>query len=167
MAEYSKTENSSSRTFRIVWQAQRKLALFISIKQKSVRGKTAQVLSCLTTNLTSKSCLIHSTYRNIVSSYWRTFPVKPQRFKLSSTKEMVSILISTLASPFYERLIGVPTTDFVTLIQVGERKENGAKIGRISSGKLKFQISNWGKSIEKAWGRDNPRCRTQRKGCSH
>lgn len=59
---------------------------------------------------------------------------------LFSERELVFIFLSTLASPSYEHLTGVATTNFTTLIQVGERIEDGMKTERISSHKLKVQI---------------------------
>lgn len=48
-----------------------------------------------------------------------------------SERELISVFLSTLASPFYEHLIGVAATDFATLVQAGQRVEDGLKTGKI------------------------------------
>ncbi|CAL0323544.1 unnamed protein product [Lupinus luteus] len=47
-------------------------------------------------------------------------------------EEQLSILIDTLQSPYYERLMGNVTTNFNALIKVGEKLEGGIKSGKIS-----------------------------------
>ncbi|RDX66510.1 hypothetical protein CR513_54715, partial [Mucuna pruriens] len=62
---------------------------------------------------------------------WRELAaqVKP----LLTEKEMVSMFIETLPSPFYDKAVGSVASNFVDLVTMGERIESGLKRGRISS----------------------------------
>ncbi|RDX85483.1 hypothetical protein CR513_33322, partial [Mucuna pruriens] len=48
-------------------------------------------------------------------------------------KEMVSMFIETLSSPFYDKAVGSMASNFADLVTVGERIEFGLKRGRIAS----------------------------------
>ncbi|RDX90077.1 hypothetical protein CR513_28097, partial [Mucuna pruriens] len=48
-------------------------------------------------------------------------------------KEMVSMFIETLPSPFYEKAVGSVASNFADLVTMGERIESGLKRGRIAS----------------------------------
>ncbi|RDX65987.1 hypothetical protein CR513_55298, partial [Mucuna pruriens] len=48
-------------------------------------------------------------------------------------KEMVSLFIETLSSPFYDKAVGSVASSFADLVIVGERIKSGLKRGRISS----------------------------------
>lgn len=50
---------------------------------------------------------------------------------LLNEKELISTFLSTLASLFYEHLIGTATTDFTTFIQAVQRIEDGIKTGKV------------------------------------
>ncbi|RDX97072.1 hypothetical protein CR513_20199, partial [Mucuna pruriens] len=54
--------------------------------------------------------------------------VKP----LLTEKEMVSMFIETLLSPFYDKAVGSVESNFADLVTVGERIESGLKHGRIA-----------------------------------
>ncbi|RDY11918.1 hypothetical protein CR513_03355, partial [Mucuna pruriens] len=48
-----------------------------------------------------------------------------------SDKEMVTMFIDTLRPPFYEKMVGNVSSNFVNLLLIGERVEVGMKKGRI------------------------------------
>ncbi|RDX77126.1 hypothetical protein CR513_42805, partial [Mucuna pruriens] len=48
-------------------------------------------------------------------------------------KEMVSMFIETLPSPFYDKVVGSVASNFADLVTVGERVESGLKRRRIAS----------------------------------
>ncbi|RDX83625.1 hypothetical protein CR513_35435, partial [Mucuna pruriens] len=48
-------------------------------------------------------------------------------------KEMVSMFIETLSSPFYDKAVGSVASNFTDLVTMGERIESGLKRGRIAS----------------------------------
>ncbi|RDY06383.1 hypothetical protein CR513_09643, partial [Mucuna pruriens] len=62
---------------------------------------------------------------------WRELAaqVKP----LLTEKEMVSMFIETLPSPFYGKTIGSVASNFTDLVTVGERIESSLKRGRITN----------------------------------
>lgn len=107
-----------------------------------------QVPSWFTTNLISRSRLIVSTYkaeyqaRRGLSQIRTTLAGKATQVQPPLGElDLVSVFLFTLTSPFYEHLIKLATTNFVALIQEGERIEDGLKTGRIfNHDKLKFWI---------------------------
>lgn len=51
--------------------------------------------------------------------------------------------MSTLPSPFYEHLIGTAATDFATLIQIGQRIEDGIQTRKVfDHNKVQFPIKH-------------------------
>jgi len=49
-------------------------------------------------------------------------------------REMVTMFMSTLQSPFYEHMLGSVSSNFADIVIIGERIELGWKTGKIAQG---------------------------------
>ena len=54
-------------------------------------------------------------------------------------KEMTSMFMNTLRTPFYDRMIGNATTNFTNIIVIGERIEYGIKHGRLTETSAEYE----------------------------
>ncbi|XP_057452389.1 uncharacterized protein LOC130744214 [Lotus japonicus] len=70
-----------------------------------------------------------------------------------SEKEIVSMFIETLQSPFYDRMVESVSSNFSDMVIIGERVEHGMRIGRIpanhsATSNMKKPAQNFGKNNE-------------------
>ncbi|XP_050897052.1 uncharacterized protein LOC127103854 [Lathyrus oleraceus] len=80
--------------------------------------------------LQNQACKCGETLKEYAQR-WREMASK---FRLALTDiELVDIFMSTLQSLYYENMVSSLSSNFVDIVTIGERIENGLKIGKIAS----------------------------------